>query len=135
MYDLKALYEAESVAHAIQLLQEHPEAQIIAGGSDVLVQMREGRRAGKELVSIYRIDEIRGVSSSQIVRKLLARGFIRECGKEDTIGKPNLYKTTNEFLDYFGLATKEDLPKLDIKDSPVDNSEVELYKSNYKEND
>ena len=48
MYDLKALYEAESVAHAIQLLQEHPEAQIIAGGSDVLVQMREGRRAGKE---------------------------------------------------------------------------------------
>lgn len=30
MYDLKALYEAESVAHAIQLLQEHPEAQIIA---------------------------------------------------------------------------------------------------------
>ena len=46
MYDLKALYEAESVAHAIQLLQEHPEAQIIAGGSDVLVQMREGRRAG-----------------------------------------------------------------------------------------
>ena len=62
MYDLKALYEAESVAHAIQLLQEHPEAQIIAGGSDVLVQMREGRRAGKELVSIYRIDEIRGIS-------------------------------------------------------------------------
>ena len=37
MYDLKALYEAESVVHAIQLLQEHPEAQIIAGGSDVLV--------------------------------------------------------------------------------------------------
>ena len=62
MYDLKALYEAESVAHAIQLLQEHPEAQIIAGGSDILVQMREGRRAGKELVSIYKIDEMRGIS-------------------------------------------------------------------------
>lgn len=62
MYDLKALYEAESVAHAIQLLQEHPEAQIIAGGSDVLVQTREGRRAGKELVSIYKIDEMRGIS-------------------------------------------------------------------------
>ena len=62
MYDIKALYEAESVEHAIQLLTEHPEAQIIAGGSDVLVQMREGKRAGKELVSIYRIDEMRGVS-------------------------------------------------------------------------
>lgn len=91
--------------------------------------------AYNEPITRVRIDEIRGVSSSQIVRKLLARGFIKECGKDNSIGKPNLYKTTNEFLDYFGLATKEDLPKLDIKDSPVDNSEVELYKSNYKEND
>lgn len=62
MYDIKALYEAESVEHAIRLLIEHPEAQIIAGGSDVLVQMREGKRAGKELVSIYGLDEMRGVS-------------------------------------------------------------------------
>ena len=43
-------------------LPGQPEAQIIAGGSDVVVQMREGRRAGKELVSIYRIDEMRGIS-------------------------------------------------------------------------
>lgn len=91
--------------------------------------------AYNEPITRVKIDEIRGVSSSQIVRKLLARGFIKECGKDNSIGKPNLYKTTNEFLDYFGLATKEDLPKLDIKDSPVDTSEVELYKSNYKEND
>ena len=61
MYDIKALYEAESVTHAVQLLLEHPEAQIIAGGSDVLVQMREGKRAGKELISIYGLDELRGV--------------------------------------------------------------------------
>jgi len=57
--------------------------------------------AYNEPITRVKIDEIRGVSSSQIVRKLLARGFIKECGKEDTIGKPNLYKTTNEFLDYF----------------------------------
>ena len=62
MYDMKALYEAESVEHAVQLRIEHPEAQIIAGGSDVLVQMREGKRAGKELISIYMIDVLRGVS-------------------------------------------------------------------------
>lgn len=62
MYDIKALYEAESIEHAVQLLTEHPQAQIIAGGSDVLVQMREGKRAGKELVSIYGIDAMRGVS-------------------------------------------------------------------------
>ena len=62
MYDMKALYEANSVKEAIELRLEHPEAQIIAGGSDVLIQMREGKRAGKELISIYMIDEMRGVS-------------------------------------------------------------------------
>ena len=62
MYDIKALYEAESVQDAIRLLQEHPEAQILAGGSDVLVQIREGRRAGCEFVSIYMLDELRGIT-------------------------------------------------------------------------
>ena len=62
MYDIKALYEAESVEHAVALLVEHPEAQIIAGGSDILVKMREGKCVGKELVSIYGLDEMRGVS-------------------------------------------------------------------------
>lgn len=62
MYDMKELYEAFSVEEAIQLRLEHPEAQIIAGGSDVLVQMREGKRAGKELISIFLIDELRGIS-------------------------------------------------------------------------
>ena len=61
MYDIKALYEAQNVSHAIQLLVEHPQAQIIAGGSDVLVQIREGKRAGAELVSIYGLDVLRGV--------------------------------------------------------------------------
>ena len=62
MYDMKALYEAASVEEAIALRLAHPEAQIIAGGSDVLVQMREGRRAGAELISIYSIDALRGVT-------------------------------------------------------------------------
>ena len=62
MYDLKALYEAQSVQDAVRLRLEHPQAQIIAGGTDVLVQMREGKRAGAELISIYGIDEMRGVS-------------------------------------------------------------------------
>lgn len=62
MYDIKAIYEANNVEEAIRLLEEHKEAQIIAGGSDVLIQIREGKKAGVTLVSIYGIDEIRGVS-------------------------------------------------------------------------
>ena len=54
----------QEAAAAVALVQKaiHPEAQIIAGGTDVLVQMREGKRAGKELISIYGLDELRGVS-------------------------------------------------------------------------
>lgn len=62
MYDMAALYEAASVQDAVALRIAHPEAQIIAGGTDVLVQMREGKRAGKALISIFDLDEIRGVS-------------------------------------------------------------------------
>ena len=62
MYDMKEYYESQSVEDAIRLRLEHPQAHIIAGGSDVLVQMREGKRAGVELISIYMLDELRGVS-------------------------------------------------------------------------
>ena len=62
MYDMSAYYEAKSVDDAVALRLNHPEADIIAGGSDVLVQMREGKRAGHALISIYLLDELRGVS-------------------------------------------------------------------------
>ena len=62
MYDMSALYQAQSVQDAIRLRLEHPEAQIIAGGTDVLVQMREGKRAGKALISILGCGEMRGVT-------------------------------------------------------------------------
>ena len=87
--------------------------------------------AYNEPITRLQIDEIRGVNSVGVIRKLLAMNFIKECGKSDSIGKPNLYKTTNDFLDYFGLATKEDLPKLQEKSE--ENEEEDLYLSNYKE--
>ena len=61
MYDIEALYEAESTAHAIELLGKYPEARIIAGGSDVLIEVRNGKLAGSTLVSIQKLDELRGV--------------------------------------------------------------------------
>jgi xanthine dehydrogenase FAD-binding subunit len=61
MYDIEDILEAESPSHAVELLQQHPEAKIIAGGSDVLIEVREGRLAGYTLVSIQKLDELRGV--------------------------------------------------------------------------
>jgi xanthine dehydrogenase FAD-binding subunit len=65
MFDIKALYEAESTAHAVELLLKHPQAKIIAGGTDVLIQIREGRLAGCELVSIQKLDALRGVTMDE----------------------------------------------------------------------
>jgi xanthine dehydrogenase FAD-binding subunit len=62
MYDIEALYEADSVDHAVELLRTYPQARIIAGGSDVLIGIREGKLAGCTLVSIQGLDELRGVS-------------------------------------------------------------------------
>ena len=105
MYDLKALYEATSVQNAVELRLEHPEAQIIAGGSDVLVQMREGKRAGKELISIYGLDELRGISIdedgnirigsltsfSHITRDPIIQKYITVLGEAvDMVGGPQI---------------------------------------------
>lgn len=90
--------------------------------------------AYNEPITRIKIDEIRGVNSSGVLRKLVAMNFIKECGKADTIGRPNLYKTTNDFLDYFGLATKEDLPKL-VPTEEVKEEDKDLYTSTYKDNE
>lgn len=78
------------------------------------------------------IEELRGVSCTHTLRKLLAKGLLKEAGKSDMPGRPNLYKTTSEFLDYFGLATIEDLPKMEID---IEDKETELFTSIYKEED
>ena len=48
MYDMKALYEATSVQNAIELRLAHPEAQIIAGGTDVLVQTLQRKKSHEQ---------------------------------------------------------------------------------------
>jgi segregation and condensation protein B len=59
------------------------------------------------------VESIRGVSADGMIKLLLARNFIREVGKKDTVGKPVQYGTTREFLKAFRLNTISDLPKLD----------------------
>ncbi len=74
------------------------------------------------------IEDIRGVSvSSNIIRTLLEREWIRVVGQRDVPGKPSLYGTTREFLDYFNLKSLDDLPTLaEIRDLDEINRELEL---------
>ncbi len=62
------------------------------------------------------IDEIRGISSAYIVKKLLSKDLIKIAGKSNLPGKPNLYKTTTYFLDCFGLSSLNDLPEIKTND-------------------
>lgn len=80
--------------------------------------------AYNEPITRVQIDEIRGIQSAHIVKKLLSKDLIKACGKSDLPGKPNLYKTTKYFLDYFGLATLSDLPDVSIFNTEEENKEL-----------
>lgn len=80
--------------------------------------------AYNEPITRVQIDEIRGIQSAHIVKKLLSKDLIKACGKSDLPGKPNLYRTTKYFLDYFGLATISDLPEVSIFNTEEENKEL-----------
>ena len=67
----------------------------------------------KQPVTRGDIEELRGVSVSQnIMRTLLERGWIKTVGQKEVPGRPALYATTKEFLDYFNLRNLNDLPEI-----------------------
>ena len=69
--------------------------------------------AYKEPVTRADIEIIRGVNSDGVVAHLLEKELIKMVGRKDIPGKPYLYGTTKQFLEYFGLKSLEDLPKLE----------------------
>lgn len=76
------------------------------------------------------IDEIRGVSCAHIVRKLVMKNLIKEVGRSELPGRPLLYGVTDQFLDYFGLKSLDDLPEIKVE---TESGEKELFDSKYKE--
>ena len=84
--------------------------------------------AYKQPITRGDIEEIRGVAvSTNIIRTLLDREWIRVVGQRDVPGKPSLFATTREFLDYFNLASLEELPTLaEIRDLDTVNQQLDL---------
>ena len=111
-----------------QRLIENPETNVLTNAALETLAII----AYNEPVTRVMVDEIRGVSSRDMIRKLVAKGLVKETGRSDMPGRPILYATTSEFLDYFGLASKEDLPKFDtIIEESID--DTDLYHSKYQE--
>jgi len=74
------------------------------------------------------IDQIRGVNSSYLIRKLLLKDLIEEVGKSNSAGNPRLYNVTPRFLDYFGLGSINELPTITIENNSID-EEKDLYQT------
>ncbi|MDI6650666.1 MAG: SMC-Scp complex subunit ScpB [Leuconostoc suionicum] len=68
--------------------------------------------AYKQPITRVEIDTIRGVQSSGTLQKLALRQLVHEVGRKDEPGRPIMFGTTDEFLDYFGLKSIEELPPL-----------------------
>ncbi len=113
--------EAIEISGGIQLA---PKAELWDFLKERYGKRNENRlsRAALETLSIIaysqpitraEVDNIRGVSSSNMIRQLLDKELIKAVGKKDVPGKPLQYGTTKEFLKIFRLKSIADLPKLD----------------------
>ncbi|ADG41423.1 MULTISPECIES: SMC-Scp complex subunit ScpB [Leuconostoc] len=89
--------------------------------------------AYKQPITRVEIDQIRGVQSSGTLQKLALRQLIIDTGRKDDPGRPIMYGTTAEFLDYFGLKQLSDLPPLpDFDTLEIDDEGGELFTSAFE---
>jgi segregation and condensation protein B len=80
-------------------------------------------KAGLEILSIVaykqpiiksELEKIRGVNSDGVIKTLMERGLIEPCGRTDGPGRPVLYRTTQDFLEFFGISDLSDLPDPEV---------------------
>lgn len=110
-----------------KLVNSEQESKLSQSGLEVLSII-----AYNQPISRVEIDQIRGVNSTYIVRKLVLKNLIVECGKSNEPGRPLLYKVTDQFLNYFGLGTIKDLPNVDKKEI-ITNNNTDIFDTKYKE--
>ncbi|MGM0483197.1 MAG: SMC-Scp complex subunit ScpB [Candidatus Krumholzibacteriota bacterium] len=114
-------YKIAEVAGGYQLIT-HPEYSEII--KSLFKNRRKSRLSGaaletlaiiayKQPVSRAQIEAVRGVNSGGVLSTLLERDLIRISGRGDSIGRPFLYSTTRQFLEYLGLKNYNDLPSID----------------------
>jgi segregation and condensation protein B len=74
------------------------------------------------------VDGVRGVSSDGVMKSLLGKGLVHEMGRADGPGRPILYGTTPEFMQYFGINSLSELPALNLPGSTPENGHDEMLK-------
>jgi len=83
--------------------------------------------AYRQPVTKAEVEQIRGVKCDYSIHSLVTKNLITEVGRKDTLGRPILYGTTEEFLSHFGLEALEDLPPMpDVSGEQSDGPVPEL---------
>jgi xanthine dehydrogenase FAD-binding subunit len=105
MYDFNNIYQPKTIEEALKMKNEHPEALILAGGSDILIQVRDGKLAGCDVINIQPLNELRGVcveddgtilirpmtSFSHITKNPIIEKYVHALGfAVDQIGGPQI---------------------------------------------
>ena len=83
--------------------------------------------AYKQPITRSELEAIRGVNNDAIIKKLLLFDLIEEAGRINAPGRPMLFRTTNRFLDYFGIKTLEELPEIDTSAALEADEEISLF--------
>ena len=111
-----------------QKLLENPKTHTLSQGALETLAII----AYNEPVTRNQIDELRGVDSIYVLRRLVAKGLVKEAGRAEVPGRPILYKTTDDFLDYFGLSGLNDLPEIKVLEEEKE-EDKDLFNSRYVE--
>lgn len=87
--------------------------------------------AYKQPLTRLEIEQIRGVNSDGIIKKLLLKGLIKIAGYKDSVGRPTLYSVTDEFLNIFNLTSLDELP--DFSQIIVDEEQLDIFNTRFNE--
>ena len=97
---------AHQVELFLQPIRKQPLSQAVLESLSII--------AYRQPVTKGDIEAVRGVKCDYSVQALLNRGFIEECGRREALGRPILYKTTDKFLQHFGIESLDELPNVDF---------------------
>ena len=113
----RALY-ATDVVHLLQPVQKQSLTQAAMETLAVV--------AYKQPVTRAEVEQVRGVKCDYSIQSLVNKELIMEVGRKDTLGRPILYGTTENFLAHFGLTTLEDLPPMPEAPQPEKSEEPDF---------
>ena len=97
---------APQVELFLQPIQKQPLSQAVLETLSIIAYRQPATKGD--------VEAVRGVKCDYSVQTLLNRGFIEECGRRETLGRPILYRTTDKFLQHFGIESLDELPSVDF---------------------